>query len=238
MLINILVKKKDILSVIVLLTTCQLHAQNTYPKNEVSLSWPFIWNHSEATYYQLGSPKTPDGKAISYGVDFSYGRIIERHWMIKLGAGYFKQRFNIERPFDFDNPTNLAYHTQSYQYDNLDLSGGIYYKRKINTKSALVGGIRYSFLYSFRQKYIVDKELKTWQVNHQSFSLSDQCSLSIGYEKMLSQCISVRVDLVAPIYTRWHKDSIFPNSYYSDKELQVAQNIFSIGASVSFNYSF
>jgi len=42
----------------------------------IGISIPIIWNNSEATFYRLGSPIDPSGKAISYGININYSGTI------------------------------------------------------------------------------------------------------------------------------------------------------------------
>lgn len=59
--------------------------------SSIGISIPVIWNNSEATYYQLGSPKYPRGKATSYGLNVDYSHPLYKGIYGKLGVGYFKQ---------------------------------------------------------------------------------------------------------------------------------------------------
>ena len=50
----------------------------------------------------------------------------------RIGVGYFKQKFGINRPFDFDETggpsSNLLYFTKYYSYSTLNYFGGVGYQ--------------------------------------------------------------------------------------------------------------
>ncbi len=100
---------------------------NAQKKNEskqsIGLAIPVIWNNSEATYYGLGTRKTPTGKGISYGVNLNYSKVLYKGFFAKLGIGAFKQKFGIIRPLKFNPPngTRPLVQTKSYEYSNFHL---------------------------------------------------------------------------------------------------------------------
>lgn len=231
--------KKSFLLTLLINICLNASAQSAEMKSSVGISIPAVWNHSEATYYQLGSPKYPNGDAVSYGLNIDYSRTIYKGFYGKLGVGYFKQNFGIKRPFDYyPNPLLLIYSTYSYSYNNIQLSGGVGYTKNMKNKISLKGGISYSYFYSFGQNYTVNKENKVVQNNKKSFSLGEAVDLSLGITENISKKISLGIDFLTPIYTHWNKDKIFYNLQYSSDEQQIARNKFSAGIVVSCNYNF
>lgn len=87
--------------------------QTKNSKGSIGVSIPVIWNNSEATYYQLGSPKYPSGNAISYGFNVSYYQPFYKGIYGKFGAGYFNQYFEIIRPFRYSSPIQFGWVTDS-----------------------------------------------------------------------------------------------------------------------------
>ncbi|HSC37534.1 MAG TPA: hypothetical protein VLD19_06685, partial [Chitinophagaceae bacterium] len=187
---------------------------------------------------RLGSPQKQGGDAISYGLDLNYYRRIYKDIFGRLGAGYFMQNFRIARPFNFTSPVNLLYSTESYNYDNTRFVIGVGYEKKVEKKSVLKGYINFNGFNTFRQKYIVNKQYKTWQVNHESFALGSMVDLELGYDRSISERFSIGLDLLCPVYVHWNKDPMFISSSYSNEEQRVASNKFSLGAAISCSYHF
>ncbi|MBS1758203.1 MAG: hypothetical protein JSU03_13090 [Bacteroidetes bacterium] len=212
-------------------------SQSTNMKSSIGVSIPVIWNNSEATYYQLGNPKYPSGKAISYGLNIDYSHTLYKGIYGKIGVGYFKQMYAIKRPFNYSSPIQFGWSTESYSYDNVHVYGGAFYKMTISEKTNLNGGITYNQYYSFRQKYINASPVPN-QINHKSISLGSSADLEIGAERIISKKVSVAANIVYPVYTHWNKDEIFIYYGYSDDTQQIARNKFSTGIVVSCNYNF
>ena len=229
-----------VLAFLIFLLTLTLEGYSQTENNKVNIigiSIPIIWNNSEATYYRLGSPQYPKGNAVSYGININYSRLLYKGFYGKIGVGYFNQCFKIIRPFNYyDNPGQLLYSTQSYNYNNIQLFAGLGYTKKINKNIILNGCINYNYFSSFTQKYIVYKDNKIWQINKKSLSLGKMVNFDFGMERNVSKKISLGVNFIIPIYTRWNKDEIFINNYYSNDEQQIARNKFSAGFAVSCYY--
>jgi hypothetical protein len=219
---------------------------NGYSQNEkinaIGISIPVIWNNSEATYYSLGNRKEPTGKATSYGININYSRSIFKNLFGMAGIGYFKQNFGINRPFDFNDPTNLLFYTEKYSYDNMNWLIGIGYKKQLKKTMYAKALIFYNGLISFKQNYtpthLSNASLQTIQVNNKSIRIGGMANIQAGVEKMINKKISIGFDLVLPIYTRWNDDEIFFEYGYADDTQQIARNKFSIGTILSCNYHF
>lgn len=61
---------------------------------------------------------------------------------------------------------------------------------------------------------------------------------SIAIEKAISRKFSIGLDVLLPVWTHWNNDGVFIKYDYSNNTQQIAQNKFSIGSSVSYNYHF
>lgn len=210
-------------------------------KNEklstVGISIPLIWNNSEAIFYRLGSPMYPSGKAISYGININYSRTIYKNLYGIIGVGYFKQKFGIIRPFNYDSPDRFGFATDSYSYYNAHLFGGLGYKLTAGKTVAIIGNITYNQLYSFRQKYINRSPVPS-QINHKSISIGRMINMSVGIEKNISRKISIGLDATIPLSTHWNNDEMFYKNEYSNDTQQIGRNKFSIGTIISCNYHF
>lgn len=212
-------------------------SQTEKTKGSIGVSIPVIWNNSEATYYQLGSPKYRSGNAISYGLNINYSYPFYKSVYGKIGVGYFKQTFGIIRPFNYDSPIQFGWATNSYNYYNAHLYGGIGYKRAVSKGIFINGNVTYNQYYSFRQKYINGSPVSS-QVNHKSIGIGRMVNFNIGVKRNIAQKISFGVDAILPVSTHWNSDEIFINNGYSTNEQQIARNKFSIGAAISCYYHF
>lgn len=203
----------------------------------VGISLPIIWNNSEATYYQLGNPKYPKGKGISFGINLNHSRTIYKNLYGVIGIGYFKQTFGIIRPFRYDSQLAFGFSTDSYKYDNIQFYGGLGYKLKATKVLLINGNIIYNQFYSFRQKYINHSPVEA-QINHKFISIGRLLNITIGIERNISKKFSIGVDALIPISTHWNNDEIFYNLGYATDEQQIGRTKSSIGVSVTCNYHF
>lgn len=204
----------------------------------LGISIPVIWNNSEATFYRLGSPMYPSGKATSYGININYSRTIFKNIYGIIGIGYFKQKFGIIRPFTYDSPIQFGWVTDSYRYDNIHLSGGLGYNLQINKVFSIKGSIVYNQFYSFRQKYINHSSIQDPQVKNKFFSTGRAININVGLERSITNKISFSIYASFPFFIHWNKDEIFNDSGYSNDEQQIARNKFSLGTILSCNYHF
>lgn len=228
--------KKSILLITLLSITVGINAQ-TKSLNSISVSVPIIWNNSYGVFYALGTRKEPEGKNKSMGVNINYNRTIYKNIFGIVGIGYLKQNFKIERPFEFDSPTNLLYSSQSYSYSSVQFDLGLGILINLNSKFKLVPKVKYSHLSTYKQKYIVYKDLGTEQTNKLNFSLGNilQSSLELNYN--ISKQLSLGVGLLVPLSIKWKNDNIFfKYNDISDSQI-IAYNKFSIGSLITLNYN-
>lgn len=204
----------------------------------IGISIPVIWNNSEATFYRLGSPMYPSGKATSYGININYSRTIFKNAYVIVGAGYFKQKFGIIRPFTYNSPVQFGWVTDSYNYDNIHLCGGLGYNLEISKVFSIKGSIIYNQFYSFRQKYINHSPANGPQVNRKNLSIGRAMSINIGFERRISKKISCSINALVPFLIHWNNDEIFSSLGYSNDEQQIARTKSSFGTMISCNYHF
>lgn len=204
----------------------------------IGISIPIIWNNSETIQSSLGSNNYQSGKAFSYGININHSRTIYKNVYGVIGLGYFKQVFGIKRPFDFNSPTDLLFSTESYFYDNAHLYGGIGYKLTVGKAFVINGQMTYNHYFSYSQKYIVNKEYQTWQINKKTTSIGYMINMNAGIEKNINRAISIGLDVTLPILTHWNNDEMFFKNNYYDHAQQIGRNKFSIGTIISCNYHF
>lgn len=210
----------------------------TDPENRIGISIPVIWNYSRALYYALGSPKYSNGRAVSYGLTLQYSINIYKNIFGIIGAGYYNQCFGIERPFYYNSPLEPIFRTETYNYNNIILQGGIGYKKRVYENSNLQIAVVYNHLSSYQQKYVLSKKNHTSQVNNKKIFIGSVTDLRVGFEKSITHNISAGIDLSIPLYTEWKNDTMFYKYDYSNDTQQIAQNKFSAGAIISCNYHF
>ncbi len=233
-------KKATLFALAFLINQNAISQKSFSNRSRIGISIPVIWNSSEATYYALGSPKHPKGKAISYGLNINYCFPLYKDFYGKLGVGYYKQKFGISRPFNYTPPdgTKPVVYTTHYDYDNFQFLIGIGYRKEFVKDWFFNGEILYNIFNSYRQKYFQNYFPNNTEINKKSLSIGNAINFEGGIEKNVSNKISLGANLIIPVYTHWNSDKIFTNSYYSTDELVIARNKYSIGVSVSFYYHF
>lgn len=200
-----------------------------------------LYNNSNGVYYSGGRRREPTGSAVSYAINVHYSRdIIFKGLYVTAGAGYFRQAFGIRRPFHYDSPYRPLFHTQSYMYNNLQLSYGIGYKLKISNTMKLNTNLTYNQFHSYRQKYVLMQPFmgSNGQVNNKKAKLGKMANISFGLEKKINNKFSVGLDSIVPVHIQWNNDVMFIWYEYSNDTQQIARNRYSLGASVSCIYYF
>lgn len=237
--------KKHFLFILLLAASFNGYSQNENDKiNAIGISIPVIWNNSNGVFYSAGRRQKPSGKATSFGLSVNYTRSIYKNLYGIVGIGYFKQNFNIIRPFNFDGDvaTNLLYSTKKYNYQCVTLSGGLGYSFKINRKFKINTSANYTLPYSFKQTYEPTRysgaEFKKIQINKLKMQVGDFVNLSLGLEYKISQKISLMPNLIIPIITKWKNDKVFIGSGFGNDAQIIAENKSSIGASIIGIYNF
>lgn len=229
---------KKVLIICILFINIFANAQVKAKKlNSLEVSIPLIANNSKALSYTLGSPNYPSGTALSYGINFSYSRIIYKNFFATVGLGYFKQQFAIKRWLNYQNPNGnkILYGSTSYLYNNINSMIGLGYLERVKKNFIIKEWVCYNSYNSFNQRY---KNPSIHPSENKNFSIGYQLAANIGFEKELKNNFSVGANLIFPFYTRWNKDNFFTYNYYSDDEQKIAYNIFSIGISINCNYNF
>lgn len=229
---------KPIILIAFLFSFCDALCQTGDMRNRVCLSVPVIRNHSEATFYRLGNPERPSGKAMSYGINLNYSRQFDKNIYAIVGMGYFRQKFQIIRPLNYQDPRGyqILYGTRWYHYDNMHLFSGLGYRKALGRDIWLKGEATYNLLRSFRQKYFNSEALIL--VYRESLPIGQFVSLSTGAGHSIGKNLSIGLDLVFPVLHHWNNDDMFIESAWSDDVQQIARNKFSIGSTLNFYYRF
>jgi hypothetical protein len=217
----------------------------TYGQSSFSLSVPIIFSIVEAP--NNWNPSTTinrqnlfKGQAIGSGVNLSYSFlptfiIKNKKISINLGVGYFKQRFDLERPFDYVSPAQPIFYTNYYSYSCLQYSAGVSYKYSLSQRYFLTGNLSYNWFNSFQQEYtptysIVGTGYFT-QTNNNQIDFGNTLVFSVGFNRSLGNRFSFGINIIAPLYVSWRNDKIFkddPSKFFNPK--------FSLGSNISIAY--
>jgi hypothetical protein len=236
--------KRTVIS-ITIYAVCTLVSFNSYGQSSLSVSFPMIW--SDVKVKDNWTPPTApnykeyrEGSAFGYGINLSYsiqpGFIIKnKQFSINIGAGYFKQRFDVVRPFNYNSPLYLIFYTDHYSYHSLMGALGLKYHRAIGKKYLLSGSLTYTILQSFRQEYTPYHNSGGTkfpdQIDKSSIDFGKMCSISVGLDKQLGDRFSAGIQLLFPFYTRWRNDEIF-----DDDPLTFSRPDFSLGSVITIAY--
>ncbi|MBX2965149.1 MAG: hypothetical protein KF845_03320 [Cyclobacteriaceae bacterium] len=230
----------------IIITICLLFSFTSYGQSTLSVSAPAIWSNVKVKN-NWTPPTAPNykeylrGSAFGYGVSLNYSFqpkfiIKDKDLLINVGIGYFKQRFDIRRPFDYSSPLEPVFYTDYYSYHCLQGVIGVTYNYPIGVNYSLSGNLSYSWLRSFQQDYTPTSNHgygHLTQTNHNQIDFGRILILSIGINRNLGDRFSLGLNLLTPVYTRWRNDRIFrdnPSTFYHPS--------FSIGASISATYHF
>ncbi len=216
-------------------------------ESSLSVSFPTIW--SNVKVMDNWTPPTAlnykeylDGSAFGYGVNINYTfqpRLVikDKHFFVNIGTGYFNQRFDVSRPFNYNSFLFIPYYTDHYAYQCLNFSVGLTYKYPLGKKYFLISDLFYYQLNSFRQSYTPTYSSPNrgfdgfTQFNSDKINFGRMISLSLGVKRDLGQRLYLGVQIVSPVYTRWRNDNIF-----DDDPSTFSSPGFSLGTSITIGY--
>ncbi|MBS1949602.1 MAG: hypothetical protein JST37_01225 [Bacteroidetes bacterium] len=222
--------------------TYGLHAQNS-----LTVSTPFIFS-SVKVKDNWTPPTSPvykeflSGSTLGYGLQATYSFhpsliLQNKNLTMDVGLGYFNQRFNIQRPFNYNSFIYIIYYTKHYTYNNVDLSLGLTYKTSFDNKYFIRANISYHSLHTFRQVYTPTYTSPNRgfdgysQINHKSIDFGTKINCTVELDRITNEKFSIGIGLLAPLYIRWRNDAIFddnPNTFYNP--------LFSLGFNLSVTY--
>lgn len=215
---------------------------SSYAQSSLSISVPIIWSNVKVkdNWTPTTAPNYEEyrkGSAFGYGANLNYSFqpkfiIKDKRFSVNFGGGYFKQRFDIRRPFDYDSPLEPIFRTDYYSYHCWQASVGLSFTHTLNKKYFLLTNLSYSILQSFKQEYTPIYGFPT-QENHHQINFGKALPLSVGLNKYFGNQFSLGLYVVVPVYTRWRNDKIF-----NDDPSTFSQPDFSLGTSVSIAYHF
>lgn len=218
-----------------LLASLAVHAQSG-----LTLSAPVIYSKVKAV--NNWSPPTAisrqnrfEGTSTGYGLNLDYAfrpAFIIKNPRIRLnvGAGYFAQRFDMRRPFDYVSPFKPIYYTDNYTYHCWQWSAGVTYNYPLNENYFLSGNLSYTWLHSFQQEYAPTNG-HARQTNRKPIDFGNMLMLAIGINRNLGARFAFGLNAVIPLYTRWRNDRIF-----KDDPAKFSHSGFGLGLSAGVTY--
>jgi hypothetical protein len=235
---------RNSLVILIISTACTLLTYSCWGQSNLSLTTPILWS-SVKVKDNWTPPTAPNysehksGSALGYGIQIRYTFqlkhiIRSKNIFLNIGTGYFKQRFDIKRPFDYNSPLEPIYYTDHYSYHCWQGLLGLSYSHTLRKNYFLSGGLTYSILHSFRQDYTPTYSSGTdffTQINYKKMNFGKIACLSAGLHKYLGKRFSIGLELLMPVYTRWRNDKIFrdnPSTFYNPT--------FSLGSYLSISY--
>lgn len=220
-------------------------ATRVYSQGSFSLSTPVIYNTVEVTN-NYGPQRQIKGTSWGYGANVVYSFApkflkLTKNFTINIGGGYFKQQFNLTRPFRYHAPAEVLYYTKSYSYDNFHGIVGLSYNFPVKHNYSFDINVLYNWLGSIRQKYTPNHygapDVSFNQIEHKKHVFGNIITSSIGLKKHWKDKYSFGLNLIIPLHTQWRMDQIFyddPTKYFHPKSM--GGNISSIGCSISIGY--
>ena len=229
---------KQLLLLLYLCSTIKLYSQEKTNSNKLGFSIPLVWNNSNGVYYSLGNRREPSGNATSYGININYSHFVYKNLFLIGGVGYYKQRFNIQRPFQYRAPdgSEPLVNTKKYSYQNIHLLIGVGYQKTLSTKWGVAGQLSYNMYNSYRQKYEQGYSPGKNEIYKNHFMLGNMINLDLRCERYINNRVSIGAAIVFPIYVHWNDDKIFNKYDYADDTQIVANQKFSFGANFSVYY--
>lgn len=161
----------------------------------------------------VGGRKRAEGTATGCGAGLSYSfrpafLIKNPRISLNAGAGYFTQRFDMRRPFDYDSPLEPGFYTDHYTYHCWQWSAGVAYRQPLGENYFLSGNLSHTWLRSFRQEYVPTNG-HARQTNRRPIDFGNMLMLAIGINRNLGPRFAFGLNAVVPLYTRWRNDRIF-----------------------------
>ena len=215
-----------------------------YGQSILSVSVTTIWSDVEVK--NNWSPPTAfdrkdyfDGTSLGTAINLNYSfhptlLIKNRNILMNIGVGYFNQRFNVKRPFDYNSPLRPVFYTDNYIYSGLQWILGLSYCYPIKEKYFLKSNLSYTWMRSFRQDYTPTSNYgygQLTQVNRNQIDFGNILLPAIGLNRNLGDKFAIGLSVLAPVYIRWRNDKIF-----KDDSSSFSHPKFSFGFSISSTY--
>lgn len=174
--------------------------------NIISFKLPIFVNTAEVTNLY-----GPQRRIKGYGIEYRLSAGIEQNFyrglFLQTGLGYFKNKFFLRRPFDYDTPYTPLFTTESYSYQGIQIEFGLGYRFKFNKVYSFKTETNYNLLYTLKQTYSPKGEPR--QVNKSSYLFGRSIISSVGIHRKVFRNYMIGIDLLIPIQTVWKKDKIF-----------------------------
>lgn len=234
----------SLISVIFCFTKSEKAFCQTQKVNELGITGTYIWNKTTIfNVYSGARAKNITGEAFSSGFNLNYSRTIYKNFFARVGVGLFNQRFEIVRPFDFDQipaGTKILFSTNYYTYSTLNYLGGGGYNWRLRKYNLRLFGL-YNFFRTYKQEFKSNANdiftstygIANPQIRKDKYTFGHSFLMQVAIKRNFGKNFGVELSAVLPVYTRWRKDEIFKedtNEFYSPDA--------SFGGAFSFIYQF
>lgn len=234
------------LLIVISTTTNRFAKAQTNKFQEISVSQLFIWNKTTVfDIYSGARAGNKTGKAWSNGTNVNYSFGLRKNVFASIGIGYFNQRFDIHRGFNFYEPnvvTSLFYTTKNYAYKSINYFGGIGYQLKIKkgkvlpvnseARVSIIGSFYNTFQQEFDNGGYHDPYYGNPEIRKRSYKYGSSIQLRGGIVRSVYKRFKIGIDLILPIYSRLRKDEIFKENTTEYHGIN-----FSIGTSINLIYN-
>ena len=217
-------------------------------QSSLSLSVPLLWGDVQVkdNWTPSTAPNYKEylvGSSVSSGIrlhgSFQPGPFIKnKNILFDIGVGYFYQRFNVNRPFNYRSMNEPIFYTDHYSYLCYHGDVGLTYKHSINPeKYFLTYNVTYRIFKSFQQNYTPTYSTGTegffTQLDRRHIDFGKMVSLGVGVNRRLSNQFSIGASAIAPLYIRWRNDAVF-----NDDPTTLYRPGIILGVSLSVSYNF
>jgi hypothetical protein len=183
---------------------------------------------------------------VSHGLQFNYLHPIVKGLKLSAGAAYYRLDIDkIEctastkgaipargRTIDYTHPAGIEplFSTDRYHYNNLALSVGISYERRLPDKTTLITGADYTYLHTFSQSYhmpgLRKKEYKTDDAKKLGFSANAYVGI---LKKNKSRKYYIAPKIIIPVYQQLAGNKVF----FEDESVKMVKWMNGAGLSIS-----
>lgn len=206
-----------------------VHAQIFQKGIEATISTPFVWNKYEITNL-IGSTKLMDGSGWSNGINLTFSKPVRKDFLLCGGVGFYKQNFDLHRPFDYPSPTYPLFTTRMYSYQNVQWIIGGAYRIKLGKRHSINCQVTYNSYSSFKQVYYTETA-NPEQVNHKNINLGSSINFALGMRRKIGEKFLMGADAMLPFAMKWRKDIIFREN---TSEFHEAKASFGFSLSVTY----
>ena len=196
---------------------------SSYGQSHISVSAQNIWGSTKVkdnwTPSTAPAYKELSGSYLGKGVNIAYVfhpklLIRDTNFSVNIGMGFFNQRFDMRRPFNYNTTLLIVIHSHDYIYKSWQGLLGLSYKYRLK-KYFVSGSALYNIFQSYEQEYIPDASNTSVfpkEVHNTNIDFGKMLTLNVGLNRYLGDKFSLGLSIITPVYTRWRNDEIFDDN--------------------------